>query len=241
MPLDAMARGDGAEGAGATLTRSGHDGAARGVEATQRASGDLGRWYVLAIEAGRERAVLNCREAEGFERRRIVGSSPGTHERRVRPEPYGRPQIYLPTVERVIERRRGKRHVSRWPLLPGYLFAQLDLDRPTARRLIDAPHVLGLVRGAGCIVAVSDRQMAQVRALETEAGVIPARVAMGWKIGRAVRINDGPFTGFEGPVRFVRRGGQPDEEIMVDIMIFGRISPIPFKGKQLSEAQEWRP
>lgn len=206
MPLDAMPQGDRADGAGATLSASGYRASPGGSTAAPGASGGLVRWYVLAIEAGRERHVLGCREAAGIE-------------------------LYLPTVERIVERRRGKRYVSRWPLLPGYLFAQLDLDMPSTWRLIDAPHVLGLVRGAGCIVAVADAQMARVRALETEAGVIPARVATRFKIGQRVRLMEGPFASFDGPVREIR-DVKGTRVMMVGLSLLGRFTLVPAE-------QEW--
>lgn len=124
-------------------------------------------------------------------------------------------QVYLPTETRWTWRREAKERVQR-PLFQGYLFAQFGREHFS---LIHDPHdSWRRVDGVSSIIYVPDRRgeprpdhrmaafVGAVRLLEQEGHYDRTRRGNAIKFGDKVRINQGPFTGYEGVVTMLKEG-----------------------------------
>jgi len=110
--------------------------------------------------------------------------------------------VFLPTVA---ERRPGHRRASIGPLFPGYLFARFEFgaEYPRVRW---TPGLVRVVMSGGTPLTVSEAMLSSVRELEKE-GIRLLLRPVRWKPGARVRVNQGPFTGFEGQVAATLKGG----------------------------------
>ncbi|HZP22439.1 MAG TPA: UpxY family transcription antiterminator [Terriglobales bacterium] len=99
----------------------------------------------------------------------------------------------LPTYERLARwSDRVKR--SRAPLFPGYVFVRVsDAERV---RVLETAGVVSLVSRAGKAVPLSTEEVAQLRACCLQSHNIEPHPYL--KIGRRVRVQHGPFAGWEG-------------------------------------------
>lgn len=180
------------------------------------------RWYVAKIETRRlleldEEGVLQPRKLERFE-------------------------TWLPLVE-AWPIRRGVACRTRWPLLPGYLFARLDRDDVVGREmLLEVPGVVDFLRGAcNRMTAVPDRQVDMLRGLERQPNAaIPQRIASQWKVGQMAETQHADaWSGLTGRVDEIEEGSQHGDTIVepivwVDIGMFaGRRTRLPMRESQL--------
>jgi transcription antitermination factor NusG len=99
----------------------------------------------------------------------------------------------LPTYERLARwSDRVKR--ARAPLFPGYIFVQVS---PAERvRVLETAGVVSLVSRSGRAVALSETDVAQLRACCLRADSVEPHPYL--KIGHRVRVTHGPFAGWEG-------------------------------------------
>jgi transcription antitermination factor NusG len=136
------------------------------------------RWYALAAETGWEELVARRLRAAGHE-------------------------SYCPIEATRPLRRRSTSAPRRVAFLPGYLFARLALPRIELR---DRRGVIGLVRGAGAVMALPDPVIAAIRACEDRDGVIRgARApALMFAPGAPVKVTDGAWAGLVGEVMTMR-------------------------------------
>jgi len=102
-------------------------------------------------------------------------------------------ECLLPTFERVARwSDRVKR--SRAPLFPGYVFVQVsDAERA---RVLQTVGVVNLVSRGGKVVTLSPDEIAQLRTCCLQGCNIEPHPYL--TIGRRVRVQHGPFAGWEG-------------------------------------------
>lgn len=148
--------------------------------------------------------------------------------------------VYLPLRE-VRLHRAGRVRFWRTPLFGPYMFARFDVEAKGHENhwplLSRQPGVLELLHVTGGIAAVDDAEIATIRAQENAKGVIPHAIAQNvLKLGDQVRITDGPFQHFNGPVEEIDtrverhvdyRGRTVTERVAiarVRVTIFGRES-----------------
>lgn len=105
-------------------------------------------------------------------------------------------EVYLPLYSK---RRRHARRTT-WaeaPLFPRYLFVRTDLEGRSARGMAFAPGVVHLVRFGEQPAIVPDRIIDEIRARETDAGLIDLDGGLGvssrYVAGDRVRIEEGPL------------------------------------------------
>jgi transcriptional antiterminator RfaH len=110
--------------------------------------------------------------------------------------------VYLPAVEETVRHARRTHSVAR-PLFPGYGFAQFDeTATPDWGRIFRTRGVVGLVRIAGALAALSDAQYDSLRALEDADGLIRPKRALAsrFRVGERVQVTDGAWAGMVGEV-----------------------------------------
>ena len=68
--------------------------------------------------------------------------------------------------------------------------------------------------------------------VESEEGVTEAAVNVDFLVGESVKVNDGPFTGFDGIIEEVNTDKQ---KLKVSVKIFGRVTPLELAFTQVSK------
>lgn len=83
------------------------------------------------------------------------------------------------------------------PYFPGYMFVRLDLDEMGQTLFQWMPHTVGLVSFGGEPAAVPDHLIQAIRRRVEEIEAAGGEQFDGLKQGEAVRIEHGPFAGYE--------------------------------------------
>ncbi len=144
-------------------------------------------------------------------------------------------RVYLPTIPRISTRgvRRAKVEIIE-PMFRGYLFVKLNLDRDHKARghISRTPGVHKFLRFDEDYAIVRPDEMARI--LRTEQAEIDRKDApyeSNYSLGEQVRVSDGPFSGFNGPVSDI----DPEGRIKVLISLLGRYTPIPLTEDQIEK------
>lgn len=102
-------------------------------------------------------------------------------------------ECLFPTYERLARWSDRLKH-ARAPLFPGYVFVQVSDEERV--QVLETVGVVSLVSRAGKAVALSQDDIAQLQACCVRAGSIEPHPYL--KVGRRVRVKQGPFSGWEG-------------------------------------------
>ena len=67
---------------------------------------------------------------------------------------------------------------------------------------------------------------------EEDSEVVDAAVNVDFLVGESVKVNDGPFTGFDGIIEEINADKQ---KLKVSVKIFGRVTPLELSFTQVSK------
>ncbi len=173
------------------------------------------RWYFVRCQSGREKRIRD----NALHRLKIAGLSDVI------------PQVIVP-YELVTEMRKGKKRTVENKLYPGYLMVQADIDEPEDPRVMQARATLRSIDGLrdflgprGEPTAISESEVNDILSRMTDSETRP-QVTIGVAKGDMVKINSGPFDGFDGAVEEVN----PEKgTVRVVVTIFGRPTPVDLK------------
>ena len=141
-------------------------------------------------------------------------------------------QVLVPT-EDVIEIKDGKRRTSRRKFFPGYVLIELEapLADETLQMIKETPKVTGFVGAGAKPMPLSREEVDQILHQVTVAAEKP-KPKYSFEKGDQVRINEGPFTSFNGVVDEVN----PDRNTLkVMVTIFGRSTPVELDFMQVEK------
>lgn len=141
------------------------------------------------------------------------------------------PQVLVP-FELVTDMKGGKKRTVENKLYPGYLMIQADLDDHDPARVAKARQVLRSVDGLrdflgsrGEPTPITEEEVSSILSRMTDSESRP-QVSIGLNKGDMVKINSGPFDGFDGAIEEVH----PDKgTVRVVVTIFGRPTPVDLK------------
>lgn len=121
---------------------------------------------------------------------------------------------YLPRM-RMARNRAGRRTIRIEPMFPRYLFIQLDSENDNWAPIRSTLGVINLVRFGMLPSPVPEELVASLRARDNASGIqdVPLH---SFSEGQRVRIEEGPFTGYEGI--FLARSGEQRVLILLDIV-----------------------
>lgn len=121
---------------------------------------------------------------------------------------------YLPMM-RTPRRRAGRRIIRVEPMFPRYLFIHLDTETDNWAPIRSTLGIVNLVRFGMFPSPVPDDLIAMLRERDSESGIqeIPLNT---FREGQRVRIEDGPFMGYEGI--FLAQTGEERVLILLDIV-----------------------
>jgi transcriptional antiterminator NusG len=172
------------------------------------------QWYVVHTYSGYEKKVkeslLNRIEAEGVQER------------------FG--DVLIPS-ETVVEMKKGKKRTGTRSFFPGYLLVQMELDEKTWHLVRHTPKVTGFV-GGKTPAPIPETEVEDIKSQMAE-GRLKPKPKVTFAEGENVRVNDGPFSNFNGIVESIK----PDKgKVVVLVSIFGRATPVELDFTQVEKS-----
>lgn len=180
-------------------------------------------WYVVRAVSGQEKKVKTYLETE-VDRQKMTEFIP---------------EVLIP-LEKVYEMRNGKKKIRERNFFPGYVLVSCDLNHGEVQHIIrNVPGVIGFLgedAGGAQRTPVPLRQSEVNRILgkvdeSTEADV---EYDQNFMVGEAVKVMDGPFSGFTGSIQEVF---EDKKKLNVVVKIFGRNTPVELNYMQVEKEQ----
>lgn len=168
------------------------------------------KWYVMRAISGKEGKVKEYVEAmihQGGELSKHVS------------------QILIPT-EKVVTVRNGKRVVKEKNRFSGYVFVLTDLVGETQPTLRNVPNVLGFLSDTKTNtkpMPLRPIEVNQMLGTIDEIAEIPEDIIIPYEVGESVKVNEGPFSGFDAVIEEVNN---EKKKLTVMVKIFGRKTPL---------------
>ena len=173
-------------------------------------------WYVLRTAGGKEKKAKEYleKEIERFGLKDFVN------------------QVLVPT-EKVYQIRNGKRVCTERLFFPGYVLIEAELV-PELQYIIrnEVPHMSGFltekrevkrdgtkVQEERLPIPLRDDEVRRLLGEQDEKAGSEAETVVDYMVGDAVKITDGPFSGFDGTVEEIV---EDRSKLKVMVMIFGR-------------------
>ncbi len=160
-------------------------------------------WYVVHTQSGHEARVSETLR----QRVETMGLTDKVFE------------LLVPTQDRVVI-RGGKKSTVKEKIFPGYLLVKMVVEDASWLAVRTTPGITGFVGSGNNPTALSDKEVENIQKFISS----PApRYKTKMSVGEAVKVMDGPFTGFLGTIN-----SMDDEKgkVKVLISIFGRETPV---------------
>ena len=174
------------------------------------------KWYVLRAVSGKEGKVKEYIE-KAVNNNDILKGNVG--------------EILLPT-EKYAVLRNGKRVIKEKLFLPGYVLIQAHLHGEGAHTLRFMPNVLGFLGGLDNPSPVKQADINRILGSADETAIEAAEVVVPYNVDDAVKVIDGPFSGFSGIIEEVNA---EKHKLKVMVKIFGRKSPLELSFSQVEK------
>ena len=132
-------------------------------------------------------------------------------------------QVLIPT-EKTIQVRNGKKVVKERSYLPGYVLVEAALVGEIAHHLRNVPNVLGFLGGLDNPTPLRASEVNRILGTVDEMLEVGAEEpTVSFTLGENVKVNYGPFTGFNGIIEEIN---MEKRKLKVMVKIFGRKTPI---------------
>jgi transcriptional antiterminator NusG len=129
-------------------------------------------------------------------------------------------QVLVPT-EDLIEVKKGNKSIVERPLYPAYAFAEIDLDTALWHKIQSMPKVGRFIGESKKPTPLSKKDVDAI--LDKVENRAAAKPKISFDEGEMVRINEGPFSNFNGVVEdFDMASGM----LKLNVSIFGRNTPV---------------
>jgi transcriptional antiterminator NusG len=130
-------------------------------------------------------------------------------------------EILIPT-EDIVEKRAGREVKSARKFFPGYILVEMNMTDNAWHVVKNTPKVTGFV-GAGSKPTPLSREEVEQILLQVRTAAEKPKPKYTFDRGDQVRINEGPFSGFNGMVDDVNTD---KNTLKVMVTIFGRATPV---------------
>lgn len=188
----------------------------KNTENTPTVKKPLRAWYVLRAISGKEAKVKELLDGA------IKNTDLGNHVF----------QVLIPT-EKVLTVKNGKKVVKERNLYSGYVFIEAELVGEVVHELTNTTNVIDFLKGRGKDAKPEPLRESEVMRMLGTADEINENLEEGvndYIVGETVKVNYGPFTGFNGKVTDVF----PDKKkLKVSVRIFGRETPLELENCQV--------
>jgi transcriptional antiterminator NusG len=140
-------------------------------------------------------------------------------------------QVLVP-VEEVVDIKNGKRSISERKFFPGYVLVEMEMTDDTWHLVKSTPKVTGFVGGtANRPAPISVKEVESIMQ-QMQDGVEKPKPKVLFEVGERVRVNEGPFTDFNGSVDEVN---YERNKLRVSVQIFGRDTPVELDFSQVEK------
>ncbi|MDA7827001.1 transcription termination/antitermination protein NusG [Rhodobacteraceae bacterium] len=139
-------------------------------------------------------------------------------------------EVLVPTEE-VIEVRRGKKVTTERRFMPGYVLVRMEMTDRGYHLISSINRVTGFLGPQGRPMPMRDAEVNQILNRVQEGEEAP-RTLISFEIGELVKVNDGPFEGFDGMIEQV---DDAQQRLKVAVSIFGRETPVELEFTQVSK------
>ena len=188
----------------------------KNTENTPTVKKPLRAWYVLRAISGKEAKVKELLDGA------IKNTDLGNHVF----------QVLIPT-EKVLTVKNGKKVVKERNLYSGYVFIEAELVGEVVHELTNTTNVIDFLKVRGKDAKPEPLRESEVMRMLGTADEINENLEEGvndYIVGETVKVNYGPFTGFNGKVTDVF----PDKKkLKVSVRIFGRETPLELENSQV--------
>ena len=172
------------------------------------------RWYSVSVLSNFEKKIAEQIRAKAEEQ----GLSDKIDE------------VMVPTEE-VIEMRRGKKVQAERRFMPGYVLVHMEISDETYHLITSINRVTGFLGPQGKPMPMRDSEVNAILN-RVEVGDVAPRNLIRFEIGERVKVNDGPFEGFDGMVEGV---DEEHQRLKVSVSIFGRATPVDLEFSQVTK------
>ena len=133
--------------------------------------------------------------------------------------------------EKKIKIKNNKRKVVEEKIYPGYVLVEMVVTDASWYVVRNTPRVTGFLGAGTTPIPVSKLEMAE---LMKKMEMAEPEFKIDVEIGSVIKVNDGPFKGFEGKVSEIdkERG-----KIKVLVNMFGRDTPVELDSLQITKVQ----
>jgi transcriptional antiterminator NusG len=139
-------------------------------------------------------------------------------------------EVLVPTEE-VIEVRRGKKVTTERRFMPGYVLVHMEMSDQGYHLINSINRVTGFLGPQGRPMPMRDAEVEAILGRVQENEDAP-RTLIHFEIGEKVKVNDGPFEGFDGMVEGV---DEDNQRLRVSVSIFGRETPVELEFTQVAK------
>ncbi len=160
------------------------------------------RWYAVHVRSNQERRTAAFYEDRGVEH-------------------------FLPCY-RARSLRRDRQVSLLKPLFAGYLFVRIALDSKDRLNVIKAPGIVKIVGFGNAPTPLPDDTVESIRILAGDKDRVRPHPLV--RVGRKVRVSDGPFAGATG---ILSRTGDRKPRLVVEIDFLGRAVAVPISAEQV--------
>ena len=139
-------------------------------------------------------------------------------------------EVLVPTEE-VIEVRRGKKVTTERRFMPGYVLVHMEMSDQGYHLINSINRVTGFLGPQGKPMPMRDAEVQAILGRVAEGEEAP-RTLIRFDVGEKVKVNDGPFEGFDGMIEEV---DDDNQRLKVSVSIFGRETPVELEFTQVSK------
>jgi transcription termination/antitermination protein NusG len=134
--------------------------------------------------------------------------------------------------EKKIKIKNGKRKAVEEKIFPGYVLVEMQVTDESWYVVRNTPRVTGFLGAGTTPIPVSQKDMDDLKKRMDSA---QPEFTVDFEIGTQVKIQDGPFKGFEGKISEVdkERG-----KIKVLVNMFGRDTPVELDSLQIKKVEQ---
>ncbi len=138
-------------------------------------------------------------------------------------------RIEIPT-ETVDKEVNGKRKEVEENLFPGYVLVEMNMTDEAWFVVRNTPNVTGFVGSHGNRSKPTPLFEEEIQEILQGMGKVVREIAFDIHVGKRVKIIDGAFSGFEGPITEVN-----GDKVKVTVDMFGRETPVELDLQQIDE------
>lgn len=140
-------------------------------------------------------------------------------------------RVIVPEEEET-EFKDGKKKVSMKKVFPGYVLVEIVMTDDSWYVVRNTPGVTGFVGSAGSGSKPTPLLDEEIDRILKRMGLVEKRVDIDFELGETVRVNEGPFADFTGPIKEI---DEDKGKIKVFVNMFGRDTLVELDVSQMDK------